>query len=135
MHPMNIDQQIFWSFVKLLISLPVVLALAYFGIKIVLANKKFGFANSAKQMKLIEQLALGPKTVLSIVKIGEDYYLVGSQDNSVNLLKELKDYQEKSSEQSEDNRNSFKNIYSQKISLPWQKSGDKGNKSGGINSK
>jgi hypothetical protein len=40
-------------------------------------------------MKLIEQLPLGPKTVLSLVMLGERCFLLAHQDNAIHLIKEL----------------------------------------------
>ncbi|MEG3069877.1 MAG: flagellar biosynthetic protein FliO [Candidatus Syntrophopropionicum ammoniitolerans] len=40
-------------------------------------------------MKLVEQLSLGLKTILSLVAFDGKYYLFAHQDNAVSLIKEL----------------------------------------------
>lgn len=74
--------------VRLVLALPVVLGLAYLALKYGLA-RRFAITSGNRRMKLVEQLPLGPKAVLSLVSLGGRYYLLAHQDNSVTLIKEL----------------------------------------------
>ncbi|BAF60258.1 MAG: flagellar biosynthetic protein FliO [Pelotomaculum sp.] len=79
--------------VRLLLALPLVLAAAYLVLKYGLARRYPVIAGS-RRLKLLEQLPLGPKTVLSLVSLGDKYYLFAHQDNSVSLVKELEELPE-----------------------------------------
>lgn len=79
---------LFWPMVRVLISLPLVLGMAFLVIKYGLA-RRYVTTPGKRRMKLVEQLPLGPKTVLSLVALEGKYYLLAHQDSSVALVKEL----------------------------------------------
>ncbi|NMA51851.1 MAG: FliO/MopB family protein [Peptococcaceae bacterium] len=74
--------------VRLLVSLPIVLALIYLVLKYGLA-RRYMVVKGNGRMKLLEQLPLGPKTTLSLVAFGGKYYLLAHQENTISLVKEL----------------------------------------------
>lgn len=82
------NEDLIWAVVRLLLALPLVLGLAYLVLKYGLA-KRYATMPGNRRIKLVEQLPLGPKTVLSLVALGGRYYLLAHQDNSVSLIKEL----------------------------------------------
>ncbi|MDF9409311.1 flagellar biosynthetic protein FliO [Pelotomaculum isophthalicicum JI] len=82
------SNDLIWAAVRVLVALPLVLLMAYLVLKYGLA-KRYAATPGKNRMKLVEQLPLGPKTVLSLVGLGEKYYLLAHQDNSIQLIKEL----------------------------------------------
>jgi len=83
----------FWMFIRLLISLPIVLILAYYGTKFILSRQLISNGNRTRTMRVVDRIQLGPKTFVSIVEINKCYYLLSSNENSTSLLKELPDYE------------------------------------------
>lgn len=77
-----------WAVVRLLVSLPLVLGLAYLVLRYGL-TRRYAAPSGHRRMKLVEQLPLGPKATLSLVALGERYYLLAQQDQSIQLIKEL----------------------------------------------
>lgn len=77
-----------WAAARLLVSLPLVLGLAYLVLKYGLA-KRYAVKPGNRRMKLVEQLPLGPKAILSLVELGGRYYLLAHQDSSISLIKEF----------------------------------------------
>lgn len=77
-----------WALVRLLVTLPLVLGLTYLVLKFGL-SRRYMAGSGNRRMKMVEQLPLGPKTTLSLITLGRDYYLFAHQDNSVSLVKEL----------------------------------------------
>ncbi|OPY57461.1 MAG: Flagellar biosynthesis protein, FliO [Pelotomaculum sp. PtaU1.Bin035] len=82
------SSDLIWAVVRLLVALPLVLGLAFLLLRYGLA-RRYVTTPGNRRMKLVEQLPLGPKTILSLVALGERYYLLAHQDNAVNLIKEL----------------------------------------------
>ncbi|OPX88938.1 flagellar biosynthetic protein FliO [Pelotomaculum sp. PtaB.Bin117] len=82
------SSELIWAVVRLLVALPLVLFLVYLVLKYGLA-RRYAVVTGKSRMKLLEQLPLGPKTVLSLVGLGDKYYLLAHQDNSIHLIKEL----------------------------------------------
>lgn len=82
------SSDLIWAVVRLLVALPLVLGLAYLVLKYGLA-RRYVTTPGTRRMKLVEQLPLGPKTVLSLVTLGGRFYLLAHQDNSISLVKEL----------------------------------------------
>lgn len=78
--------------VRVIIFLPIVVLLAYWSIK--LGASRGQWWQDSGSMRVVDRLLLGPKAGLCIVKVGEEYYLIGFSEAGVNLLKELPDYQE-----------------------------------------
>jgi len=77
-----------WAVVRLLVALPLVLGMAYLVLKYGLA-RRYVTSPGGRRMKLVEQLPLGPKTVLSLVALGGRYYLLAHQDHAIQLIKEI----------------------------------------------
>lgn len=77
-----------WAMVRMLVALPLVLGLAYLVLKYGLA-RRYATTSGSRRMRLVEQLPLGPKTTLSLVALGEAYFLLAHQDGSITLIKEL----------------------------------------------
>lgn len=77
-----------WAVVRLLVALPLVLGLVYLVLKYGLA-RRYVVTSGNRRMKLVEQLPLGPKTILSLVALGGRHYLLAHQDNSISLIKDL----------------------------------------------
>ncbi|MFA5536017.1 MAG: flagellar biosynthetic protein FliO [Bacillota bacterium] len=83
----------FWkALLRIAIFLPLVLLLAYWSIK--LAAVRGPFSQGSKNMQIIERLPLTTKNSLYVVKLSEQYFLIGVSEQRVELLKELSDYPE-----------------------------------------
>ena len=80
------------ALLRLLVGLPLVAVLAYFSLKYGLGRR--GMAGSGRYLRVVEQVSLGPRIQVSVLKAGEKYLLVGSSEGGVNLLRELADYVE-----------------------------------------
>jgi len=82
------NEDVLWAFMRLVVSLPVVLLLAYFGIRYASARRFYGLGGE-RRMRLVEQLPIGPKGFLSLVEVGGRYYLLAQQEASITLIKEF----------------------------------------------
>lgn len=82
------DEEMFWAVVRLLVSLPLVVALAYFTIKYGLARRSFIWG-ARRYMQVVEQISLGPRTGLSLVQVGREYFLIAFHEGRITLVKEL----------------------------------------------
>lgn len=80
--------ELIWALVRLMVALPLVLGMVYLVLKYGLA-RRYVVTSGQRRMKLVEQLPLGPKSVLSLVALGGRYYLLAHQDNSISLIKDL----------------------------------------------
>lgn len=111
------DSEILWLFIRVIVLLPLILALAYFTIKYGLARSRGFTATGGRRMKVVEHLPLGPKAGLALVEIGGRYYLVAFQEHSIQLLKEFDSLPEPISEPNPDIRSTtdFKELLSHKI--------------------
>ncbi len=79
--------------VRMIILLPLVTVLAYFLIKYGLARKPFIYGGR-RRMRLIEQIPLGPKTVLSLVEVGGRYILLAHSENGFHVIREMEEMPE-----------------------------------------
>ncbi|MBZ4686949.1 MAG: flagellar protein FliO/FliZ [Clostridia bacterium] len=86
------DQSFWEAFLRVIIFLPLVAGLAYLVIKFGLTKKYLRY--QGKNLKVIDQIALTPKATLNIVKVGDDYLLIGATENEITLLKEVEYHQE-----------------------------------------
>lgn len=84
------DEEILKAAVRLAISLPLVAALSYLAIKYGLGRRTVG-GQKCRHMRVVEQVSLGPKVSLSLVQVGENYFLLAHQDGSTVLVKEMKE--------------------------------------------
>jgi len=82
------SSDLIWAVVRMLVTLPLVLGVAFLVIKYGL-GRRYVTTPGKRLMRLVEQLPLGPKTTLSLIAMGGRYYLLPHQDNSIRLVKEL----------------------------------------------
>lgn len=85
------DWDVWKAFLRIIICLPIVVILIYLVIKYGLGKT---YNHRAGNLKVVEQIFLNPKTTINIIKVADDYYLIGSSEKDVRLLKKLDDYQE-----------------------------------------
>lgn len=85
------DWDVWKALIRIVISLPIVVILIYLLIRYGLArnyNRKQG------NLQIIGQVFLNPKTAVSIIKVADEYYLIGSSEKDITLLKQLENFQE-----------------------------------------
>ncbi len=82
------ESQLFLTVLKLIIALIFVLVLAYFSLRFGLA-RFYTPESRTSRMKVIDQLYLAPKTLLILVQVGEEYFLLTSFQGKVNTIKKL----------------------------------------------
>jgi len=58
-------------------------------------QKKQAGIHSERALTVMESVRLSPKQALHIVRVGEEYFLVGATDQNVNLLSQVDLYKEK----------------------------------------
>ncbi|MBO8167985.1 MAG: flagellar biosynthetic protein FliO [Thermoanaerobacteraceae bacterium] len=80
--------------IRLLITLPLVLVLLYFFLKYGLGKK--GFIPGGA-LKIVDQIPLGGKNFLVVVKVKEQYMLLGVSEKGIQLLERYDDYPERDS--------------------------------------
>ena len=83
-----------WALLRLIIALPFVLFLAYFGLRYILAKKYPTHAAQKGGMHILDRLALSPKNMLCVVKVDKQIFLLALSETNVQLLKELEEYPE-----------------------------------------
>ena len=86
------DKEILYAFIRMLIALPLVLGLAYLIIKYGLARRwhPYGVIKRRNSLiRVVEQVPLGPKGLLSLVEIGGKYYLLAHSETGFKLIKEF----------------------------------------------
>lgn len=80
----------FALFLRMVISLLIVIALVYFVVKIF--RKNSGFADSDDSfLRKVSQISIGAGKSVQIVTLLENAYLIGVTDSNINLLAEIKD--------------------------------------------
>ncbi|RPF42927.1 flagellar protein FliO/FliZ [Thermodesulfitimonas autotrophica] len=82
------SSDLFWAVVRLLICLPIILALMYIVLRYGLSHRLLP-VRSGRHIRVIEQVPLGPKTIISLVKVGERCYLLGHGEGTVAVLREV----------------------------------------------
>ena len=82
------DWEIIKAAVKIIIMLPLVTALAYFLIKYGLA-RRYSIGGQYKRMRIVEQMPIGPKALLSIVEVGGRYTLLAHSDSGFLVVREM----------------------------------------------
>ena len=76
------------AYLRLLVAFPLVIILAYYGLRYVLKN--FGPALSmGRRVQVVERTALNARTFLYVIRVGNSYLLVCSSPSGVSLLKDL----------------------------------------------
>ncbi|MEW6447615.1 MAG: flagellar biosynthetic protein FliO [Bacillota bacterium] len=79
---------LFWAVVRLIICLPLVVGLMYLVLRFGL-YRRFVPARAGRYIRVMEQVPLGPKTVVSLVKVSDRYYLLGHGEGTITILKEI----------------------------------------------
>ncbi|HIE13088.1 MAG TPA: flagellar biosynthetic protein FliO [Desulfotomaculum sp.] len=79
---------LFWAAVRLLICLPLVIGLIYLLLRFGL-YRQFLPVRAGRYVRVVEQVPLGPKTVVSLVKVCDRCYLLGHGEGTVTILKEI----------------------------------------------
>ncbi|PKM81943.1 MAG: flagellar biosynthetic protein FliO [Firmicutes bacterium HGW-Firmicutes-13] len=79
----------FALFMKMMLALALVLALAYFSLKLGFPRLYPAGFSRERNMAVVERLALTPKAWLYIVKVGEELLLMGVDGTNITYLKEL----------------------------------------------
>ncbi|MEW6572622.1 MAG: flagellar biosynthetic protein FliO [Bacillota bacterium] len=82
------SNDLFWAVVRLLICLPLVVGLMYLMLRFGL-YRRFLPVRTGRYVRVVEQIPLGPKTVVSLVKVSDRYYLLGHGEGTVTILKEI----------------------------------------------
>ena len=77
----------FLTLLGALLLVMLVIFLSYYATKYL--AKGASKINGATHMKVMDRIVLGQDRALLIVRIGASYYLIGSSDQSISLLKEL----------------------------------------------
>jgi len=80
---------IFLLFFRMVLVLALVLVLAYFSLRLGLPKLYPGSPSGTRLMTVVERLALAPKSWLYIVKVGEEFLLIGVDGGEITYLKEL----------------------------------------------
>ena len=81
------DYSITSSFLRLFVALPVVILLAYISLKF--GNKYFKKMNNGKLLNVVETVPVYSKAAISVVKIGEEYHVLGVTEANIVDLKTL----------------------------------------------
>ena len=88
--PQKIDQpSVFSLFIKLIISLVIIVILAYYSMKFLRRN--FQSKAEGDSVSILDQHALGVNKGIYITEIGDKVYVLGVTDHNVNLLTEISD--------------------------------------------
>ncbi len=80
--------EVYQAALRLLLVFPLVIILTYFGLRYFLGRFAPAFG-MGRRVQVLERSALNNRTFLYVVKVGDDYLLVGATVNSVVLLKDL----------------------------------------------
>lgn len=75
------------NIIQLVVYLILVCLLAYVVIRYGL-GRRFAFL-SGRRMRVVEQLPLGPKAAMTLVQVGNRYYLLAHQDGAVTVVREF----------------------------------------------
>lgn len=77
--------------IRVIVSLPIVVLLAYLLIKYGVAKN---YSRTKGNLKLLEQVVLLPKATINVVKVGDEYLVVSATEQEINVIKQLNSYQE-----------------------------------------
>lgn len=77
----------FFTLLGALLLVVIIIFLSYLAAKYL--TKGASKLGGAKHMKVIDRIVVGQDRALLIVQIGKEYYLIGSSDQTISLLKEL----------------------------------------------
>lgn len=79
---------LYLAYLRLFLVFPLVLILAYYGLRFFLSRFAPAFS-MGRRVQVLERTALNSRTFLYVVKAGDDYLLVGLCNNNMILLKDL----------------------------------------------
>lgn len=79
------------ALIRIIVCLPIIGIIAYLFIKFGLAKN---YSRNKGHMKIIEQVVLLPKVTLNIVKVENEYLLLGATEKEIILIKQLDNYEE-----------------------------------------
>lgn len=101
------DMQLVWAVIKMLIALPIVLLLAYASLK--LGKNYMSNLGKGRNIKVLETVPISNKSFVSVVKIGNQFMVLGISEHNVNLLKmltndEIKEFNAEQAENANRNR-------------------------------
>ena len=80
--------ELYYAYLRLLIAFPLVILLAYFGLRLFLSRFSPSMGGG-KRVKVLERTALNSKSYIYLVKVGNQYLLLASTASTVTLLKDL----------------------------------------------
>lgn len=87
----TMEWQFFWALMRLLLFLPLVLGLAYLATRYA-TSLRYQWLRRGPYLAVIEHLALGPRTGLYVIRVGNRYCLFAASEGRLTLLRELEDY-------------------------------------------
>lgn len=109
---------IWLTFVKLIVALPLVLILVVvvlrYGTSEYRSRSRTGLA-----MQVVDRVSLNARTAVYVLKVQEQYYVIGSQDNHMILLDKLHQYNAEKLEQFPVQR--FETLFLDKLQLAVEK--------------
>lgn len=79
----------FFDVLQVIISLALVLFLAYYSIRVLLPRLQAGRTGYGGNLRVVERLPLGMRSNLCLVKAGEQYFLLGVTPGGMEFLAEL----------------------------------------------
>lgn len=82
----NSGSGIFWEFLGLLFIL-----VAVFFLLIYIKKKSENIFNKGQNIKELERFYFFPKTFLSIMKLGEEFYLMSVNENKIDLIEKIEE--------------------------------------------
>lgn len=80
-------EELFFSTLKLLVALPIVILLAYISLR--LTNKYLYRQNQGKNIQVLERVPIHNKSSLCVVKVFEDYMIIGVGEDNFQVIKTL----------------------------------------------
>ena len=85
------DRQFFWALLQLAVFLPLVLAGAYLVTRYAVAWR-FRWPRTGSYLEVVEQVIVGPRAGLYVVRLGTRYCLFALSESGLSLVRELPDY-------------------------------------------
>jgi len=81
------------SLIKLFVALPLVLLIAYSSLK--LGNKYMKSMGKSKNLEVVETVQVYNKAAISIVRIMDEYFVLGVSENGIEPIRELSEAESK----------------------------------------
>ncbi len=78
-----------WMFVKMLLGLGIVIALAFVFLKYAVPRMRFSKFKKTQWLDVIDRIPLSPKSSVYLVKLAGRYLTLGVSEESVNLIAEI----------------------------------------------